>query len=322
MELNLRSKDMDFKERLLFFLLISCILNGTFVIISKKRGDHMEYSPKKMQENLTDHQFYFKKNYGQNFIIDKNIINKIVQASNIDSDTIVIEVGPGAGSLTLGLAHSAKQVQCYEIDQTLQPILDENLKSVDNVIIYYEDFLKSNPMEHLKDQTYSKLYVIGNLPYYITTPIIMKIIEEQLPVDKMIVMVQKEVGDRFKATPGTRDYGSLTVFLNYYYETRKLLDVSRNVFLPKPNVDSIVVEFSRKKELLPLENETFFFQFVRDCFKQKRKNLRNNLKAYDLEQMEISLKQAGYSLQDRAEKLSLEAFVQVANEYVRKKENV
>ena len=280
----------------------------------------MEYSPLKMQKNLTSHDFYFKKNYGQNFIIDRNVIDKIVESSQIDEDTLVIEVGPGAGSLTVGLSKKAKQVICYEIDKTLEPVLSENLKDCQNVKIIYQDFLKSQPNEILNNYEYSKLYLIGNLPYYITTPIIMKVIEDKLNVDKVVIMVQKEVGDRFKAQPGSRDYGSLTVFLNYYFQIHKLLDVSRNVFLPKPNVDSIGVEFVKKENQINIVQPDFFFQFVRDCFQQKRKNLRNNLKSYDLKLLEEILKECGYCLQDRAEKISLESFVKIANEYVRKKE--
>lgn len=280
----------------------------------------MEYSPNKMQKNLNEHQFHFKKNYGQNFIVDKNIIQKIITSCDIDQETLVIEIGPGAGSLTVALAQYAKQVLCYEIDQTLQPILEENLSDYDNVDIIYDDFLKSNPMQDMKKYQYSKLYVIGNLPYYITTPIIMKVIEDDLPVNKVVIMVQKEVGDRLKASPGTRDYGSFTVFLDYYFEVHKLLDVSRNVFLPKPNVDSIVVEFVRKKDRLTLIDEKFFFQFVRDCFKQKRKNLRNNLKQYDLEILEQLFRSYGFCLQDRAEQIPLEVYVSIANDYVRKRE--
>lgn len=276
----------------------------------------MEYSPKKMQQKLNSHQFHFKKNYGQNFIIDRNIIEKIILASQIDSETLVIEIGPGAGSLTVELAQHAKQILCYEIDTALKPVLEDNLKLYNNVDVIYSDFLKSSPLVDIKKYQYNKLYVIGNLPYYITTPIIMKIVEDHLPVDKLVIMVQKEVGDRFRAKPGTRDYGSFTVFLDYYFDVHKLLDVSRNVFLPKPNVDSIVVEFTRKKEQLPLLDDAFFFQFVRDCFKQKRKTLRNNLKKYDLNILESLLQEQGYSLQDRAEKLPLNVFVVVANKYI------
>lgn len=275
----------------------------------------MDYSPKKMQSQLQFHQFHFKKNYGQNFIVDANIIRKIVSSSGIDKNTMVLEVGPGAGSLTVGLCENAKNVLCYEIDTSLKNVLEEQLMLYQNVEVVYDDFLKAKVFEKVKAYDFEKLYVIGNLPYYITTPIIMKVIEEQLPVAKIVIMVQKEVGDRLKAVPGTRDYGSLTVFLNYYFEIHKLLDVSRNVFLPKPNVDSIVVELKSKQQQIPLNDESFFFQLVKDSFKQKRKTIRNNLKSYDLIQIESLLKEKGYDLSVRAEQLSLDTFVHIANGY-------
>ena len=160
---------------------------------------------------------------------------------------------------------------------------------------------------------YSKIYVVANLPYYITTPIIVKIIEDDIPVDKLVVMVQKEVGDRFKAVPGSKDYGSLSVFLNYYFDVKKLMDVSCNVFLPKPNVDSIVVEFKKKENLLELKDRELFFKLIRDSFSQKRKTIRNNLKGYNLEVVETVLNKYGYNLTVRAEQLPLEIFVNLAN---------
>ena len=273
----------------------------------------MIYSPKSMQETLEKNGFNFKKNFGQNFIIDENIINNIINCAGIDSDTMVIEIGPGAGSLTYMLAKYAKEVLCYEIDTRLKNILDENLKDYNNVKIIYEDFLKVNVIEELKNHNYKKLYVVANLPYYITTPIIVKLIEEDINVDKIVVMVQKEVGDRFKATPNSKEYGSLSIFLNYYYDVKKVLNVSRNVFMPKPNVDSIVVEFTKKEDRYELKNEEQFFKLIRDSFKQKRKTLRNNLKEYDLEKIETTLKKYGKDLSVRAESLPIEIFVDIAN---------
>lgn len=273
----------------------------------------MEYSLKKMKSQIDEHQFSFKKKYGQNFIIDENIIRNIVLKSEVDSNTFVLEIGPGAGSLTCELCKKASHVLCYEIDTKVKDLLRENLKEYSNVEVCYEDFLKADVLSKLKEYFLKKLYVVANLPYYITTPILMKIIEDKLPVSKVVIMVQKEVGDRFRAEPGSRDYGSLTVFLNYYFDVRKLFDVSRNVFLPKPNVDSIVVSLTRKENLLELKDSSFFFQLVRDSFQQKSKNLRNNLKKYDLLKIEEILKQYGYDLNVRAEQLSLEIFVTLAN---------
>ncbi len=273
----------------------------------------MEYSLIKFKEKMNKYGFNLKKMFGQNFIIDENIIGNIISKSGIDKDTLVIEIGPGAGSLTYKLSEYAKNVLCYEIDTTLKDLLNDNLKGLNNVEIKFEDFLKSNPNEDIKKYNYKKLYVIANLPYYITTPIIMKFIEESVPVDKLVVMVQKEVGDRFKAVPNTKEYNSLSVYLNYYFDVKKLLDVSRNVFIPKPNVDSIVIEFTRRENLIKLNNQSLFFRLVRDSFKQKRKNLRNNLKGYDLEQIEPILQKHNLDLTARAEQLPIEIFVEISN---------
>ena len=273
----------------------------------------MNYSPKKMNELLEKNEFNFKKKFGQNFIIDENIINNIVTKANVDKDTLVIEIGPGAGSLTYFLAKFAKNVLCYEIDTTLKEILRDNLKEYDNVEVIYNDFLKVNVLDDIKKYEYKKLYVIANLPYYITTPIIIKLIEDDINVDKIVVMVQKEVGDRFKAVPGTKDYSSLSVFLSYYYNIKKIMDVSKNVFIPKPNVDSIVVEFNKKEKKLNVMDEQLFFKLIKDSFEFKRKTLKNNLKNYDLEKIEKVLKKHKLDLSVRAEQISLELFVEIAN---------
>lgn len=273
----------------------------------------MEYSPKKMKEKLEQNGFSLKKKFGQNFIVDENIINSIIEKSEIDKDTLVIEVGPGAGSLTYKLGKSAKNVLCYEIDTTLKEVLESNISELDNVEVIFEDFLKADVLEDIKKYEYKKLYLVANLPYYITTPIIIKIVEDNIPVDKMVVMVQKEVGDRFKATPGNKEYGSLSVFLNYYFETRKLMDVSANVFIPKPNVDSIIVEFKKKENIINVKDKELFFKLIRDSFTQKRKTLRNNLKGYDLEKVEEVLNNHNLDLSVRAEQLALEIFIDIAN---------
>ena len=226
---------------------------------------------------------------------------------------MVIEIGPGAGSLTYKLCGVAKNVLCYEIDTTLKEILSNNLRGFNNVDVKYCDFLNASVNDDLKSYKYDKLFVVANLPYYITTPIIMKIIEDKIPVDKIVVMVQKEVGDRFKAVPGSKDYGSLSIYLNYYFDVSKLMDISRNIFIPKPNVDSIIVEFKRKKSVFSVANEDLFFKLVRDSFKQKRKTLRNNLKGYDLSVIELVLGKYGYDLSVRAENLGIDIFVDISN---------
>lgn len=273
----------------------------------------MEYSPKKMNDILEQNNFNFKKKFGQNFIVDENIINSIVTKSLIDKETLVIEIGPGAGSLTAKLAESSKQVLCYEIDTTLKEILNENLKQYNNVDIIYQDFLEADVINDIKKYNYNKLYIVANLPYYITTPIIINVIEKKLNVDKMVVMVQKEVGDRFKANVGTKDYNSLSIYLNYYFNVKKIMDISRNIFIPKPNVDSIVVEFTKKENNYNLKNEEIFFKLIRDSFTQKRKTIRNNLKNYDLNKIEEILKKHNQDLNTRAEQITIETFVEIAN---------
>lgn len=257
--------------------------------------------------------FQFKKKYGQNFLKDDTIPNKIVNASHIPEDTLVIEIGPGAGALTKKLATVAKQVLAYEVDLSLEEILDDTLYQYLNIDVIYDDFLKRNLKKDLENYEYKHLYVVANLPYYITTPILMHLIESGILIDQIVVMVQKEVGDRFSAKPKTKDYGSITVFLNYYFNIRKLFDVSRNCFVPKPNVDSVILSLQRKENMIEVTNFSLFSKLVRDSFQYKRKNLRNNLKAYDLTKIEPILQKFNYQLTSRAEELPLEVFVEISN---------
>ena len=251
--------------------------------------------------------FKFKKKFGQNFLIDDNILNNIVNTAQIDNDTLVIEIGCGAGALTKKIIEKTDKFIGYEIDTSLKEIL-----SALNTNIIFDDFLNRNIKEDIKKYAYKKIYVIANLPYYITTPIITKIIEENISVDKIVVMVQKEVGDRFSAKPSTKEYNSLTVFINYYFNVKKLFLVSRNVFVPKPNVDSIVICLE-KKEKLNVINENLFFKLVRDSFKQKRKTLKNNLKGYNFTKINEILNKNNYDEDVRAEKLPIEIFVEISN---------
>lgn len=272
----------------------------------------MKYSPAEINNTLKQFDFNFKKKFGQNFITDENIIDSIVNKSEIVDDTLVIEVGPGSGSLTYKLCTKAKKVLCFEIDVTLKEILSNNLKEFDNVDIIFEDFLKVDLNSVLKNYKYKHLYLIANLPYYITTPIITKLIDDKIDIDKIVVMVQKEVGARFTAKPNTKDYNSLSIFLQYNFNIKKLMDISRNVFIPKPNVDSIIVEFT-KKEKEHVKNIDVFYNLVKDSFVQKRKTLRNNLKKYDLSIIETVLKKYGYDLNVRAEQLDIEKFIDISN---------
>lgn len=260
--------------------------------------------------NLND--FKFKKKFGQNFITDENILNNIVERSNIEDNSLVIEIGCGAGALTKKLAKKAANVIGYEIDFSLKPILDDLMKNNENLKIIYDDFLKRDLLNDIDQYDYNKLYIIANLPYYITTPIINKIIESKLDLYKMVIMVQKEVGNRLNAKPSTKEYNSLSVFIDYYFDIKKLFDVSRNVFIPKPNVDSIVIELVRRDKYKVL-NEELFFKLVRDSFKYKRKNLRNNLMEYNLEIINNVLNKYNCDLTVRAEQLTIEQFIDIAN---------
>lgn len=282
----------------MLFLLLCCYDIVIMVILMKKN------------------EFNFKKKFGQNFLTDTSIPKKIVDTANILEDSLVIEIGPGAGALTKFLSQKAKQVLCYEIDETLEDILDQELLGLDNICVIYDDFLKRDIKKDLEKYEYSHLYVVANLPYYITTPIITRLVEEEIGVEKIVVMIQKEVADRFCAVPGSREYGSITVFLNYYFNLRKEFLVSRNLFVPRPNVDSIVISLTRKQELLPLKDPESFFKLVRDSFRFKRKTLRNNLKGYNLEKVEEVLKQYHLDLTVRAEDLSLEVFVDISNNLI------
>lgn len=258
--------------------------------------------------------FKFKKSLGQNFLNDKNVIHKIVEGAEIDKDTMVIEIGPGGGAITKLLVPKSGYSLLYEADSRLEDNLREMLKGNDNYDIVIGDFLKADLKKDLSKYNFSKIYVVANLPYYITTPIIMKFVEECILPQKFVIMVQKEVAYRLSAEVGSRDYGSLTVFLNYYYEISKLFDVSRNCFTPKPNVDSAIVEMKLKDNRLKVIDNELFRTLVRDSFFYKRKTIRNNLKKYDLSIVERVLNKHEFDLSVRAESLSLEVFVEMANE--------
>jgi len=256
--------------------------------------------------------FRFKKSFGQNFINDKNIINKIIECSDIKGNSLVIEIGPGSGNLTKELSRVARNVLAYEIDERLEDILDENLLGCNNVKILFQDFLQADLNNDIKEYNYDHLYLTANIPYYITTPIIEKIIRSKINFDKITLMMQKEVGERFSAKPGNKAYGSITVFLNYYFDIKKEFIVSRNLFTPKPNVDSVVVTLTMKNGRVA-NNEDLFFKIVRSAFQYKRKNIRNNLKNYDLKLVEEVLKKYNLDLTVRAEQLDLDIFIDIAD---------
>ena len=257
--------------------------------------------------------FNFKKKYGQNFLIDNNIVLKIVNVIEDKSKSLVIEIGCGDGRLTRELCKCFDNVLGYEIDLEVKDNLYNNLSCYNNYKIIFSDFLNVDIESDIKGFDYDNLYVMGNLPYYITTPIIEKIITSKIDVSKMVFMVQKEVGDRIGAKVGSRDYSSLTVFLNYYFNIKKEFVVSRNCFYPKPNVDSMIISFTKKENKLFVKDEDLFFKLVRDSFRFKRKTLRNNLKEYDLDKISVVLSKYNLDLTVRAENISLEVFCDIAN---------
>ena len=253
--------------------------------------------------------FDYKKSLGQNFLMDKNIIHKISDSIKPSEDDLIVEIGPGAGALTKELIQKNCDVICFEIDTRLKEIL-ESIES-EKLKIVFNDFLKVNLKEYIDEKKYKNIYFVGNLPYYITTAIINKIIDESNPYE-ITVMVQKEVGDRFMSKPNSRDYGSLSVFLQYNFDVTKVVNVNKRCFEPVPKVDSVVVKLSKNKKI-QAQNEEKFYKLVKDSFTQKRKNLRNNLRNYDLNKIENVLKKYNKDLTSRAESLKIEEFVDISN---------
>ena len=256
-------------------------------------------------------QHKFKKKYGQNFLQDKALIKKIVDYIPLKENDLVIEIGPGSGAITKEIVKKCN-VLAYEIDVELKDILSKEITS-NNLNIIWDDFLNRDVLKDIEKYNYNNLYVIANLPYYITTPIITKIIMDKLPTKNILIMVQKEVADRLSSKPGNKEYGSITVFLNYFFEIKKVFNVSKNLFYPKPNVDSTIISLKSKESRVFVSDENKFLDFVRDCFKFKRKTLKNNLKGYDLGTIETILKKYDYTLEVRAESLPLEVFVDIFN---------
>ena len=235
-------------------------------------------TPKKTFEILKKHGFTFKKSLGQNFLIDSNILNRIVDGAGVDKTVGVIEIGPGIGSLTEALAKKAKKVISFEIDGRLLPILAETLADYNNVEIINNDILKVDVDNIIAEKMSdcNKIMVVANLPYYITTPILTYLIENTQKIDGYVVMMQREVANRLNAKVGTKDYNSLTILLNYYTDVEYLFTVPKKVFVPAPNVESAVVKIMTK-EKKEFEVDQKFFKFVRSCFVQRRKTLLNNL---------------------------------------------
>ncbi|EHC9953927.1 TPA: 16S rRNA (adenine(1518)-N(6)/adenine(1519)-N(6))-dimethyltransferase RsmA [Staphylococcus pseudintermedius] len=236
-------------------------------------------TPSRTRALLNQYGFNFKKSLGQNFLIDVNIINRIIDASGIDHMTGVIEIGPGMGSLTEQLAKNAQHVLAFEIDQRLIPVLDDTLSPYNNVTVINEDILKANVAEAIQQHLShcEKIMVVANLPYYITTPILLTLLEQDLNIDGYVVMMQKEVGERLNAQVGTKAYGSLSIVAQYYTETSRVLTVPKTVFMPPPNVDSIVVKLmKRESPIVDVDNPNAFFKMTKGAFSQRRKTIYNN----------------------------------------------
>lgn len=248
-----------------------------------------------------------KKSLGQNFLIDNNIIDKIVDEVSACNNDLIIEIGPGRGALTSKLKKKGCNIIAYELDKDLKNILSK--LEDDKLHVIYKDFLNSNIKDDIKDIKYNNLYLVGNLPYYITTPIIEHVIKENINFTKFTIMIQKEVADRFMAHEKTKDYGYITLVLKYYFEINKVCDVSKYAFNPVPKVESSVISFTPRKNKVDVKADSYF-KFLKNAFRMKRKNLRNNLNGiYDLEKLEEVLEKYGLDLTVRAEELSEEIFV-------------
>ena len=281
-------------------------------------------NPKNTIEILNKYNFVFQKKFGQNFLIDIHVLDKIITAANITKEDTILEIGPGIGSMTQYLCEKAGKVISVEIDKMLIPILQENLAQYDNFILINDDFLKLDTKNLLKKNNCNKVKVVANLPYYITTPIIMNLFENNIPIESITVMVQKEVALRMQASPGTKDYGALSLAIQYYSTTEIIANVPPNCFMPRPNVGSAVINLTlRDSEPYPLNDKDLMFKLVRAAFNQRRKTLVNSIKnAANLnigkETIAAALEEMNLSPSIRGEALSLEDFCTLSNILSRK----
>lgn len=251
-----------------------------------------------------------KKSLGQNFLQDENVLQKIANSISTTPNDLIIEIGPGKGALTKHLKKKNSNLFCFEIDTRMQNILNPLEDSKTKII--YKDFLTVNILEETKDINYENIYIIANIPYYITTPIIKHVINLE-PLKSMTLLVQKEVAKRFSAKPNSKEYGSLTVYLNYYFDINYLFDVKNTCFNPIPKVDSAVINFTKKEAPKKVQNETHFFKLIEDAFKMKRKTLKNNLKNYDWPKIETILTKNNLPATIRAEQIPLELWLEISN---------
>lgn len=277
-------------------------------------------NPQKTIETIQKYEFMFQKKFGQNFLIDPHVLEKIIRAAGVTKEDCVLEIGPGIGTMTQYLAENAGKVVAVEIDRNLIPILSETLEEYDNVTVINEDILKVD-IKELADKYNGgrPIKVVANLPYYITTPIIMGLFESNVPIDNITVMVQKEVADRMKEGPGSKDYGALSLAVQYYALPEIVANVPPNCFIPRPNVGSAVIRLTRHKEApVRVEDPKLMFKLIRASFNQRRKTLQNGIGnslelSFTKEQVAAAIEQMGLSPSVRGEALSLEQFARLSD---------
>ena len=277
-------------------------------------------SPKKTIEIIQKYNFDFQKKFGQNFLIDSHVLEKIIDAANITKDDFVLEIGPGIGTMTQYLSEHAREVMAVEIDHNLIPILKETLAGYDNVEVLNEDILKVDIGKIAEKKNQGRpIKVVANLPYYITTPIIMGLFEKNVPMDSLTVMVQKEVAQRMQAGPGTKDYGALSLAVQFYAEPYIVANVPPNCFMPRPKVGSAVICLTRYKDMpVKVKNEQLMFSIIRASCNQRRKTLQNGINNsstlhFSKEQVVDALDKMGLSPKIRGEALSLEQFARLSD---------
>lgn len=277
-------------------------------------------NPKNTIEVIQKYQFAFQKKFGQNFLIDPHVLDKIIGAAGVTKEDMVLEIGPGIGTMTQYLAEAAREVVAVEIDNNLIPILKETLAEYDNVTVINEDILKVDIKKLAEGHNGGRpIKVVANLPYYITTPIIMGLFESNVPIDNITVMVQKEVADRMQVGPGSKDYGALSLAVQYYAEPYIVANVPPNCFIPRPNVGSAVIRLTRHKEMpVQVADPKLMFRLIRASFNQRRKTLQNGLNnapdiSFTKEQIVAAIESLGVPATIRGEALDLQQFAQLAN---------
>ena len=279
-------------------------------------------TPSATKEIINKYSFAFQKKFGQNFLIDSNVLESIIRGAEITKDDFVLEIGPGIGTMTQYLCEAERQVVAVEIDKMLIPILEDTLSEYDNVEVINQDVLKVDIKSLAKEKNNGKpIKVVANLPYYITTPIIMGLFESGVPIDSITIMVQKEVADRMQTGPGSKDYGALSLAVQFYATAKVILNVSATCFMPRPNVDSAVIKLTRHKEpTVNVADEKLMFKIIRASFNQRRKTLVNGLKnspelSFSKEQIVKAIEKIGKPETIRGEALTLEEFAELANAF-------